>query len=508
VFRKFEAIGTARQVALWFHSEKMMLPAATYGDADRAPIWKLPSYSAVYNILTNPLYAGAYAYGKSGVRTRIVEGQASKTRDRKAVDEWTVLIRDHHPGYVSWETHERIQVLLAENAHMKKRSGRKAARGGRGLLGGLLRCARCGRMLHLTYGGIDSTIVRYHCRGAQREAIASKCICFGGQRVDQAVAAALLDVVQPKAIEAALVAFDRIANERADQVRAVSLELEQARYEARLSARRYEAVDPDKRLVAAELEARWNDALAREHEAEARLVGLRDAFAGTTDVDRPMLLSLADNLGAVWSSPAADMRLKQRITRLLIHEIVADVQPSTNEIVLVIHWMGGRHTELRVMKKKAGEHSRCTTTEALDVVRRMAGRWPDDQIASTLNRLRLRTGADHTWNAARVYAVRQRLELPAYKADADPTASSTVTLEQAAHRLGVSNTLVRNLIARGELTATQVTPAAPWEVPVSALETEAVRAAVERARSSHGVARKRAAEKATLALPGFRSPPK
>jgi DNA invertase Pin-like site-specific DNA recombinase len=502
VFRKFDELGSARQVLLWFRSKKVALPAATYGDAQRKALWKLPVYNTIHAVLTNPAYAGAYAYGRTGDRTRVIEGTARKTRGHeKAQDQWTVLILEHHPGYVSWATYERNQATLAENAHMKKRMARKAGRGGRSLLAGLLRCRRCGRMLHVTYSGIDSRVPRYMCRGAHINHGEGWCISFGGLRPDQFISSVVLEAVQPKAIDAALEAGKRVTQEHDDQLRTISLELEQARYEAGLAGRRYEGVDPDNRLVAAELEARWNAALVRVGELESRLEAARHATSPVAAVDRETLLSLAANLPAVWNSAVADMKLKQRIVRLLIHEIIADVDEGASEIVLVIHWVGGRHTELRVPKNKTGHHSRTTSEDATEVVRRMAGRWPDEQIAATLNRLRLRTGAGNTWNELRVRGVRERLDLPAH----DPVKNerATLTLKQAAEHLGVSVTVVRKLIAQKQLCATQAAPSAPWEISAVALDAEPIRQAAQRAREGgHGV-RTRAADAATLKLPGI-----
>jgi len=414
-----------------------------------------------------------------------------------------VLIRNHHPGYVSWETYERNEVTLAENAHMKKRMAPKAGRGGRALLTGLLRCRRCGRMLHVTYVGPGGRTQRYHCRGANINHGEHMCICFGGLRPDQAVAAALLEVVQPKATEAALNAAERIAREQSDEQRAVSMELEQARYDARLSARRYEGVDPDNRLVAAELEARWNASLTRVRELEARLEEAKSESARGRAVNREDLLALASDLPDVWNSDAADMRLKQRIVRLLIREIVADIDDGATEIVLVIHWIGGRHTELRIPKNKTGQHGRVTSETASEVIRRMAGRWSDEQIAATLNRLRLRTGTGTSWNDQRVYQARRRsglLNLPTH----DPAASPTIlTLEQAAEHLGISARVVRKMIERKQLPATQAVPSAPWEIPIAALDAEAIRRLAAAANARGQARRRQAADARTLKLPGL-----
>ncbi len=473
VFAKMGEFGSARQVLLWFRGEKVSLPALMYGESGRELVWKLPVYNTIWHMLRNPVYAGGYAFGKTEARTRIVGGRARKTIGHsKPVENWTVLIRDHHPGYITWEQYERNQALLADNAHMKSRMEPKAGRGGRSLLSGLLRCRRCGRMLHVAYSGTRSEVPRYHCRGAHLNHGEAWCISFGGLRPDQAIAAEILKAVEGNAVEAALEAATRIAEQRSQQRKALALELEQAHYEARLAARRYEAVDPDNRLVAAELEARWNTALRRVGEVEGRLRQIEATNQGTARIpDRETLFSLAQNLPAAWNAETTDMRLKQRIVRILIQEIVADVDEPGGEIVLIIHWTGGRHSELRVKKNLTGHHSRCTSLEAIEIIRRMAGRFPDEQIAATLNRLGLKTGSGNNWVELRVRTARSYNELPAY----DPKLRQNIlTLEEASERLGVSHKIVRRLIDCKVITATQVVPWAPWEIPAESIKSEQV----------------------------------
>jgi len=500
VFAKLEECGSARQVLLWFRNEKVSLPTMIYGESGRELIWKLPVYNTILRILRNPMYAGAYAFGKTEARTRVVGGRARKTVGHgKPPENWTVLIRDHHAGYIDWERYERNQALLADNAHMKSRMEPKAGRGGRSLLAGLLRCRRCGRMLHVAYSGARSEAPRYHCRGAHVNHGEAWCISFGGLRPDQAIAEEILQAVEGNAIEAALEAATRMAEQRNQQRRALTLELEQAQYEARLAARRYETVDPDNRLVAAELEARWNTALRRVGEVEGRLRQIEAANESTGRIpDKETLLSLAQNLPAIWHAETTDMRLKQRIARILIREIVADVDDQASEIVLVIHWTGGRHSEMRVKKNQTGHHSRCTSLEAIEIIRRMAGRYPDDQIAATLNRLGLKTGSGNTWVELRVRTARSYHELPSY----DPQLRQNIlTLEEASERLGVSHKIVRRLIDSKIIAATQVVPWAPWEIPAEAIQSEQVLreiAAVKRG----GRAKKGAQEEELLLLVG------
>jgi DNA invertase Pin-like site-specific DNA recombinase len=482
IFAKMEEFGSARQVLLWFRGEKVSLPALMHGEAGRELIWKLPVYNTIWHMLRNPMYAGGYAFGKTEARIRVVGGRARKTIGHsKPVEHWTVLIRDHHSGYITWEQYERNQSLLADNAHMKSRMEPKAGRGGRSLLAGLLRCRRCGRMLHVAYSGTRSEVPRYHCRGAHINHGAAWCISFGGLRPDQAIAAEILKAVEGNAVEAAVEAATRIAEQRRQQRQALALELEQAQYEARLAARRYEAVDPDNRLVAAELEARWNGALRTVGEVEARLRQIETTGQETARIpDKESLISLAQNLPAVWNAEATDMRLKQRITRILIQEIVADVDESAGEIVLMIHWAGGRHSELRVKKNLTGHHSRCTNMEAIEIIRRMAGRFPDEQIAATLNRLGLKTGSGNNWVELRIRTARSYHKLPSY----DPKLrQDMLTLEEASESLGVSHKIVRRLIDSKVITATQVVPWAPWEIPAESIQSEQVRrevAAVKR----------------------------
>lgn len=494
VFSEMTELGSVRQTLLWFRREAICLPAKVVDQPGQVE-WKLPIYSSVLRILTNPIYAGAYAFGRTTGQVKVIGGRARKTvGHRKPRQEWTVLIRDHHSGYISWEQFERNQALIAANTNMKSRMEPKAGRGGRALLAGLLRCRRCGRMLHVAYSGREKS-VRYHCRGAVDKG-EDWCIAFGGLRLDQAIAKEVFEAIEGDAVEAALEAAGQMQQQREQQRAALSLALEQARYEVRLAARRYEVVDPDKRLVAAELEARWDAALQEAKGLEAQLNRF-DQESGTIAIpDREMLLSLARDLPAVWNGPSTEMRLKQRIVRILIHEIVADTDDTAGEIVLLIHWAGGRHSELRIKKNASGMHSKCTTLEAVEVVRQMAGKYSDDRIAATLNRLGLKTGAGNSWSELRVRTLRHRLGAAAF----DPAAvnSTTVTLEQAAEKLGVSVTLVRRLIAEKKIPASQVVQGAPWEIPVAALDSEDVQKEVLRIKHRIGIPRTLGADEQQL----------
>ncbi len=480
VFSKMTELGSARQVLLWFRREKVSLPAKLEGTRHQI-IWKLPVYNTIWHMLQNAMYAGAYVFGKTESRTRIVDGRTRKSIGHpKPLESWTVLIRDHHPGYISWEQYERNDAMIRANSNLKWGSSRKAGRGGLALLTGLLRCRRCGRMLQVSYSGTRGNIPRYHCKGAQINHGEDWCISFGGLRVDEAMTEIVLDAISGNAIDAALEAAEQLRQQRQQQRKALELELEQAQYEARLAARRYENIDPENRLVASELESRWNASLVRVQELGNKLIHF-DSGTGLTPLpDKQVLLSLAQDLPAVWNAPSCDMRLKQRIMRILVHEIVADVDENKHEVVLLIHWAGGRHSELRVKKNKTGQHRRCTSMEAIEVLKQMAGGHTDEQIATTLNRLGFETGAGHTWTEKKVYSARHTHHLPAY----DPERrNGYLTLEQSAQYLGVSANSVRRMIQQKKLCAEQVVPCAPWRISVAILDSEEIREAVRGIKS-------------------------
>jgi hypothetical protein len=476
VFSKVVELGSVRQTLLWFRQHNVCIPGLPRDPSEPSIVWKLPVYRNLWAILTNPVYAGAYAFGRREVRTTIVDGRARKSKGHlKPRPRWTVLIPNHHTGYINWEQYERNQAMLAANTHMKSDGNAKAGRGGRALLSGMLRCRRCGRMLHVSYTGKEHLAPRYDCNDAHLHHGAPRCLSFGGLWVDEAVANQVLCAIEGNAVEAAVVAAEQMEQQRQELRKSLELELAQARYEARLAARRYEAVDPEQRLVAAELEARWNSALQKTGDLEDRLEGFDRGINQAPVPNKELLLSLAQDLPAIWNSPSTDTRLKQRIVRILIEEVVADVDESSREIVLLIHWAGGRHSELRIRKRETGQHRRCTSLGAIEVVRHMAGRFPDELIAATLNRLGLRTGVGNTWNKQRVYFLRHDRQLPAFNPD-DP--QPMVTLAEAAKRLQVSAASIRRMIAEQKLPASQVAECAPWEIPAEALDSQLVRKAV------------------------------
>jgi DNA invertase Pin-like site-specific DNA recombinase len=479
VFAKFRELGSARQVFLWLRSAELKLPVVLRNIEVCKLAWKAPAYHSVMQILHNPLYAGAYAYGRRAQRTRIVDGRARKASGYdKPRDEWNVLLRDNHPGYISWQEYEDNQKLLLENAHMKKNCARKSARGGRALLTGLMRCGRCGRMMRVFYGMGKGNAHRYQCRGDDAHVGAGLCIGIGGVRIDRAVALQILEAVSDRAVEAAIFASDQAERSRKDVIAAVERELEAARYEASLAARRYELVDPAKRHVARELEARWNDALERVASLERRIEELSSMSVARPSIDRARLLQLAHDLPAAWNAPSTDTRTKQRLIHVLVQEIVCELDDATNEAVLLVHWTGGRHSELRVPRVKTGRYPADMAPAAADALRKLAGHWPDRELAVSLNRMRCKSGDGETWTTIRVREMRERLGIAEY--DPAKADGQMISLMKAAERLGICVGSAKSLVLRGILPATQILPGSPWLVPAETLTSEAVRIGVQR----------------------------
>ncbi|MDW9590602.1 serine recombinase [Sinorhizobium meliloti] len=478
VFAKFRELGSGRQVFLWLRSADIKMPVVLRNVDVCKLVWKAPAYHSVMQILHNPLYAGAYAFGRRAQRTRIVDGRARKaTGVRKPRDEWSVLLRDNHQGYISWREYEENHKLLTENAHMKKNCDRKSARGGRALLTGLMRCGRCGRMMRVFYGSAKGNAHRYQCRGDDAHVGVGLCIGIGGVRVDRAVAMQILEAVSDRAVEAAIFASDQVERSRRDVIAAIERDLEGARYEALLASRRYELVDPAKRHVARELEARWNDALERVGVLERKIKDLSALSAARPVIDRGRLLQLAQDLPTVWNAPSTETRTKQRLIHILVQEIICDLDDATNEAVLLIHWTGGRHTEVRVARVKTGRYPAELAPSAVEALRKLGGHWPDRELAVSLNRMLCKTGDGESWTTVRVRDMRERLGIPEY--DATKVDVPMISLMKAAEKLGICVGSAKSLVQRGILPATQILPGSPWMVPVEALSSEAVRIGVQ-----------------------------
>jgi excisionase family DNA binding protein len=481
VFHKFTELQSARQVFLWMKQEGILLPAVTYASGKRSIEWKAPVYRTVYHILTNPVYAGAYAFGRRTVQVKIENGRKRSIHNRRRHwKDWEVLIKDHHESYITWEEFERNQRLLADNANRRSNMSRGSIRRGEALLAGLFRCARCGKKLQVAYTG-DRPKQRYVCRGLVDDSLSDNCISFGGLRTDRAVAQEVLDRLQPLGIEAALAAMNDHGKEQLAKRQQLENALEQARFEAKRAHRQYDQVDPDNRLVAAELERRWNESLANVRALEEQLAQ-HDAEPTITlsAKDRDRLLALGTDLPRAWDSAGTTIETRKKIVRLLIEEVVVD--SVDDKLELIIHWQGGDHTRLSVKKNKPGQNSWVTDAEVVDLVRILARRMADGPIASILNRSGKSTGHGNSWTRARVSSLRHSHQIAPYR-EGERAERGEVTIEEAAAALSVSPSTILRMIKDGVLSAQHLCKGAPWIIRADDLNGEGVRAEAAARRS-------------------------
>jgi len=483
VFRKFRELGSGRQTMLWYHDNQILLPNVIRGTGSRQIVWRLPTRTRIGKLLTNPCYAGALAYGRTEVKTTIRDGRAHKTQSHsnRPHDEWKVLILDNHEGYITWKEYLENLAMLESNMAALEPNTQGAVKVGPALLVGLLRCGHCGRKMFVGYSGSRRKGVyppRYTCHGGRDARGSAACQAFSGATIDRVVANVVLEAINPAGIGAAIQAMEMLETQDDERRRQQEMALEKARYEVDRVRRQYDEVDPANRLVAGELEARWNAALQRESELQQQMEGMHHERIELTDNDRMRLLELSQDVATVWQHPAATAAMKKRILRTVLHEITVRDDESKKNHLLVLHWKGGIHTELSVRRNGPGKKTNDTSKTALDLIEELSKVCSDQAIAATLNRLGYKTGGDKTWRKHSIRNARYIHRLKNYR-----NKDGWVTVQQAAQQLGVSHTVVRRLIREEILPANQLVATTPWIIDRADLELTAVQASVEAVRS-------------------------
>ena len=484
VFKKFAQLRTLRQTLIWLVQEKLFLPRVKPASGGREVIWEKASASRLRKILHNPCYAGAFAFGRTASRTTLVEGRArrSASRHSRPLEAWEVLIVDHHPGYIVWSEYLEHRQQMAENIAQAGGESSGAIKPGGALLSGLLRCGKCGRKLHVRYSGQGGRVSRYVCSGARDEAGWGGCLSLGGWGAEQAIVGQVLEAIAPAGIEAALEACAQSVEGDQEKRRALELALERARYEAQRAKRQYDAVEPENRLVAAELERRWNGALNQQRELEQRFSEPSVQAPSLEAPEKRRLMEWGAELPRLWKDPQSPVELKKEILRTVIEEIVVQAVEETAEHRLQIHWAGGVHPELRLPWNRAGKHRRQADTQVIELVRELAQVCEDRNIAGVLNRLGYRTGQDNTWREARVAQFRRTHEIAAFSGRKE-----WISLEEAARQLQLSHPVVKRLIGKGILPARQVVACAPWMIDPKNLELPQVQAAARNVKAGRRV---------------------
>ena len=480
-FLRLQGSSSLRQVLLWHHQEKILIPVSRMRDGSESLEWRLPNYQQLLRMVKNPTYAGAFAWGRSGVRSRVVDGRSRKTEGhRLEMDQWQVLLKDHHEGYIKWEDYQSNLDKLVSNRTKTHQSSTGAARRGSALLAGLLRCARCGHKLHVAYRGGGGKAPRYWCMTGNREQGSPSCLAFAGWRVEKAIVEVVLEACQPLGVETSLQVLEKSHEERDQKRKALELALEKAKYEAARARRQYDAADPENRLVAAELESRWNASLVQVAGLEGRLDVECQADHSLTESQREHLTTLGADLQVLWNEASTPVDLKKRVLRSVINEVVVDVNHDSGHIEMKIHWAGGVHTPLRVRKNQIGKNGNATDANVVELVRELAKGWNDGYIASMLNRSGMLTGKGNSWNETRVKNLRRENRIPVFSKSEPRTWK---TMSEAASLLGVSLCVIRTMIRNKILPAKQAAKCAPWIIDDTDLELPAVRNYATQART-------------------------
>jgi excisionase family DNA binding protein len=459
VFRKFAELGSVRKVYCWFDQDRIQLPIWVGAKEAQKVIWQPARYPAVWSILKNPVYAGAYVYGRSKTVASLQEGQKRIRRlKRPRQEDWAVLLLDHHEGYIDWDTYQRNQEMIANNDNARSNAVRGSVKQGSALLSGLLRCGHCGAKLLAQYP--SARVIRYQCSGYMQNRDQACCVMFGGLRADRLVSEQLLQCLTPLGMQAAMDAFAVLEESGDERIRQKALAVEQSRYEAARARRQYDAVDPENRLVAAELERRWNQALSVESQLEAELVAMNQARQHPlTSLHKRELLDFARDLPRLWEHPQSLPEHKKRLLRIALREIIATSEGDT--IRLVLHWQGGDHTQIEFPKVRSGQHGNVTDSDLVAIVSKLARIEPDARIASILNRNRRPTAHGQQWTAKHICSLRNRNAIPVHR-EGERQERGEMFVGEVADRLGVTATTILRLIHTKRLPAVQACASAPW----------------------------------------------
>ena len=475
VFRKFYQIQSIRQTFLWFHSQNVELPVTRDGPGPKQLVWQLPKKGLIGRILRNPCYAGVYVWGRDTTRMSYEDGKLMKRKvssgdARKA----KVFIEDSHEGYIDIERYDEIQRMIGKNRLIDESGERVGpARTGCALLAGILRCGRCGRKFYVAYAGKSGTGARYICRG-DYESGGKYCLAFGGSTVDKRFSKELLTVISPYGIEASVEAA-RMASQRDEEtITLIQKKVEQLEYEATRAFEQYDKVDPRNRLVTSELERHWNEKLEQLEEANSELARIGKASSTLTEHHLEKLDALGERFPDVWESERCSDVIKKKIIRTVVEEVIVNLDVS-GILKFIIHWKGGCHTEFEMPKPPAGVGLK-TSIEDLEIIRKMAARYGDADIARVLNKLGRKTATGKRWSALRVETIRGKYTITGHTQKVEPP--DIFSLGRAAKYLGVSQTTIKRLAANGTLKKEQAVPWAPWEISRADLESEKIQGIV------------------------------
>jgi len=473
VFAKFDALGSARQVYVWWREQELPYPVRRKEYRSRPVVWVKPKYEMIKRTLRHPIYAGVYVFGRSQTIRRVETHDPPKLSVRRVRrEDPPVLIKDHHAAYVSFEKFQEIQGRIGNNQAMNQKgdeSHRGAAREGRALLQGLARCGRCGRRMFVAYGGrrpgkVGGTL-QYICRAEDGQSAAKNCQTVGGKRIDRAVVQAFLEATAPAGTDAAMLVEEQSEREKKAIERSWQLQIEKAEYEAQRAERQFNAVEPENRVVVRELERRWNARLVELEAIRAQAQTKREDWRPLTELEIELARRLGNDLPALWDAATTTDRDRKRLLRALIDEVQLRMEEKRYFVRII--WKGGATTDREVPRLPRGVEQ-STPEETTELVRKLATEFDDAQIARILNKQGRRGASGRPFTREAVRSIRRAHEIPrpAPRPARDPH-DGPFTADEAAAELGVSMSTVHRWLQEGVLAGSQATVGAPWRIVLS-----------------------------------------
>lgn len=414
VFVLFEQEGSALAVVKHFTAHHLRFPDRLWKRTQKGElVWEPLRCGRVLSLLHNPFYAGAYVYGRTKTRRHTLAGEAPRIKGRTRqvkLEDWPIVLRDAHPGYITWEQFRRHQQMLDDNRTWRPEEQRGAVREGSALLQGIVLCGACGRRMNVRYLS-DGAIPSYQCRQAHAQLAEKTCQTMRGDGIDQVVAACFLEAIQPAQLAVALSTLDQL-EARAKQIdRQWQLRLERAQYEADLAHRRYNAVDPDNRLVARSLERDWNAKLLEVEQLQREYAALpKPAALLITPQERERILALAQNVPAVWQAPTTSQAERKQLLRYLIKDVTLTKREQVIEVR--IRWQTEALTELTVPRPKRVADARRTDPRIVARVRELAPIHTSTHIAVLLNEEGFCAGLGGSFTASKVEWIRAAYDIP------------------------------------------------------------------------------------------------
>ena len=489
VFQVFRERGSAYGVVQHFALQGIKFPKRAYGGAWNGKlIWGRLGHGRVLTILRNPSYAGVYVYGRyQHIKEISPDGKIFTKTIKVPMDDWRVMIREHHEAYVNWDEFCKNQTMLEKNQTNNEAMPLSGpAREGLALLHGLLICSKCGRRISVRYKGNGGIYPTYECNWRRKEGlITTACLSVRCDILDNVITERALAVIEPMQIDIAIKAMEELEKRNESFSNQWKMRIERAEYEAQLAQRRYEEVDPSNRLVAATLEKRWNDALVNIEQIKEEYDKTRQEDPViVTQENRERILALAKDLPRLWKAPTTEAKDRKRILRLIIKDITVEKKHGHKEIILHIRWHGGACEDISITLPLNISDRLRYPKEVVEAVRAMAREMSDNDIANALNNKGLHSAKGKAFNPSIIKWIRYKHMISA----PDLKRPNEMTVKEVSEKFQVSQYVVYYWLERGIVDARRLNHGAPYWIGID-LDKEAE--LFERVRTSAKIQKSR-----------------